>query len=135
MTIKKGLHFWFCSNCGHHITKVSDEEPRFCLACMGTAGGVHLNDDTFVFLKTKIEKAREESDNEAVESLNMKLAVLYLERVTIYEAGIHSLPDGDDKNYKCKQILDDLNQMARKIHILLVHEEPKTFNPFQENKS
>ena len=123
MTIKKGAHFWFCNNCGHHITKVSNEEPRFCLACMGQVGGVHLNDDTFVFIKSLIDEARENNDNEAVDALKMKLAILYLEKVTIYEANIHSMPDGDAKNYQCKGVLDDLNLMARKIHPLLVHKE------------
>lgn len=121
MAIKKGLHFWFCDNCGHHITKISEEEPRFCLACMGKAGGVHLNDDTFVFLKAEIEKAQGNNDDEAAESLRIKLAILFLEKVSICERTIHAMPDGDTKNYKCKGILDELNQMARKIHPLLVH--------------
>lgn len=123
MAIKKGADQWFCDNCGHHITNIGNEKPRFCLACMGQVGGVHLNDDTFVFLKAKIEMNQQALDNEAVENLRMKLAILFIEKVTIYEANIHAMPDGDSKNYQCKGVVDKLNQMARKIHPLLIDKE------------
>jgi hypothetical protein len=124
MAIKKGHSHYFCDNCGTHVTHAKDASPpKFCLHCIGTSGGAHLNDESLEFLVGKIEHYNgcEEKSEGNLKAMGLKilLARLFIEKVTIFEDNIHRLPDGPNKDRQCKTILEKLTEIANRIHHLM----------------
>ncbi len=131
MAIKKGFDHYFCDNCGAHVSHAGNARPpKFCTVCLGKPGGAHLNDDTLKFLKDSIYdllKHARRGDAAYIEAsdLKLKLAALFLEKITAWEDNIHSLPDGPSKNSTCKELLTQLDKMAREIHPVLIYKAKK----------
>lgn len=131
MAIKKGFDHFFCDNCGTHVAHSGvGRPPAFCVVCMGEPGGAHLNDNTLKFLGEKIISLSEHSKkgdeaHTTANELKLKLAVLFLEKITAWEENTQVLPDGPSKNATCKDLLAQLDKWAREIHPILIHEKPE----------
>jgi hypothetical protein len=131
MAIKKGSRNWFCDNCGEITTSVATavrKVPKLCVHCLGDPGGARLNEDAVDFL---IEQIREQSTgvkqgssaHHKVNFLRLRLARLFLQEISNKEHSIHCLPDGPDKNSKCKNVVEHLNELALKIYPFMEHVE------------